>query len=476
MGTAVNKTAGAGRPVRASKRDKRGAMDGRTALRVALVVGEDLLEERVLERARAVSVGRSPRATFSLPARGLPRSQTVLRRRRGRLWLCLQPGMEGRFRRNGTLCTLAELRRPQGEEGEVPLEGVSRGKVTLGGGATLLFQRVTPPAKTPLPRALRGGVLTSIDWVLLSCLVTLALLHFGFLAYLRTVAPPSRSVAAVAAELQSFVPEEERPRWQQNPWARPMGEPAVQPIAPKPTPGEAPAQKANKADNRPKTAAAAPESATERRVRIARSLRRVGAVQILGAEGGPGDAVRDLIRGAQPDTEVAEAFEGVSTLSVATAPGGPLLASPRAGTCEGPGCGRISTVDLLGVKGPGEVRTGGAVEERAPRALVKPGTLRSDDETLDPQKVYGTLRSGIRCVRHAYQRVLKRQLDAEGKLEICLEVDPMGRVSRTTLAEDTLGSDALERGVKACMGRLRFPPPRSGRAEVCVPVLLRPSR
>jgi TonB family protein len=171
---------------------------------------------------------------------------------------------------------------------------------------------------------------------------------------------------------------------------------------------------------------------------------------------------------------VDRAFSGVGGLTVAGrgGAGGAGLRGKGSG-----GSGKAVGIGDLGARvgGPGSVGTGKMVKERVPKAIVKQRQAEIDG-TMNPDATYRILRRGMRCITATYQRSLKRNPKLSGKVSVCLSVNTMGRVASVSMEEDSIGDPMLTAGVKACVKRLRFPPPEGGSAEVCVPFVLQPSQ
>ncbi len=128
------------------------------ALRVGVLLGDNLVEERVFSDAMPVTVGQSLRCRLSIPADGLPAEHALFVRDQGRWLLRPLSRMLGRLVQGETIKT---------ELGDAPiaLERGARGKLTIGD-ATILFQEVAEPARTPrpqLPASVKGTLADRID-------------------------------------------------------------------------------------------------------------------------------------------------------------------------------------------------------------------------------------------------------------------------------------------------------------------------
>jgi hypothetical protein len=90
-------------------------------LRVGVLFGDRLVEERLCRPHQALTIGSSPRCTLTVPAPGLPRRWRLFELRRGRRELRLAPAMEARWAGDGGTSAAASgavgaetARRPAG--------------------------------------------------------------------------------------------------------------------------------------------------------------------------------------------------------------------------------------------------------------------------------------------------------------------------------------------------------------------------
>lgn len=110
------------------------------SLRIGVLLGDQLVEERVFPPGAPITLGQSLRCALSIPVDGVPREHVLFTSEGGRFALHETPGMQ--------------VRRDDG-----------RGRIVLGE-VTILFQEVAtlPPAPRPqLPAAIRGTLADRID-------------------------------------------------------------------------------------------------------------------------------------------------------------------------------------------------------------------------------------------------------------------------------------------------------------------------
>ena len=453
------------------------------ALRIGVVQAGRILEERLVLPGDKVSIGSSPRNTLSLAASSLPRSFTLFTAGRGGYRLCFASSMDGRISTERGVRTLQEvasggLARSRGGLMELPLDPCSRGKVRLGE-VSVLFQFVTAPPSRPRPRlpaSIEGGVFSRLDWVLASCLATMAVLHFGFLMVLKTV-DLIQPQASLVKDITPYLPIVKDPYLPIPKIVDPtqIGEEPVKPVAKIPKPSRI----KDRSTTRPRPAKPCDQAcklarAERERALLAKIVSKIGVPRILANNGkdGKGSAVANLIRGGVPDTALAEALKNVKVQTHSRTPGG-LHANMRGNT--GPGL-RVHKIEHLGDRwqGPEKVAVRGTVVERVPTPLVRPQRKELEPGDLPADSTYRTIRRGLSCIKLKYSRALKQDHKISGKVQVCLTINTAGRVAAVDIHSD-LDSPFMDAGIRACAQRWRFAPPLGGSTEVCVPFVLKPS-
>jgi len=144
-------------------------------LRIGIVQGGRIIEERLLRHKEAITIGQSPKNKFMIPSPRVPISYTLVDVKKGRYVLCFEKGMLGKLLVGDEIMdlkTIAKRRLATRKDAKFsfPLGDESRGKIVLGD-VTLLFQFVTPPPEVPklqLPAEAKGAWWRSIDRALLA--------------------------------------------------------------------------------------------------------------------------------------------------------------------------------------------------------------------------------------------------------------------------------------------------------------------
>lgn len=464
---------------------------GSRALRVGIVQAGKIVEERIIHagQGRQVTIGSSARCTIVEPS--LPRRIALFSCKNGRHRMLVQRTTQGRVAMGGGLLTMDEIRQqgqPQGRKGliELRLSGDARGKVSLGA-VTVLFQLVAPPPLRPrpqLPASIRGGLLGSMDRVLVASLVGMAVINFGFVGVLRAMTFPPRPVITKEDLGWLKLP---KPKLKDPALLALQGEAPVRVVkvlhvpAPKPQPSETkdpvrtPRPPGPQTHPRPAPPRCDAACKARRKARNTERLRRLvgtmGVLPIIGHKGRHrSGAMRDLLRPGNPGAELAKAI-GRDGLVVSRRGAQALNLRRRPGR----DAGEVTTIKDLHrrVVGPVASRPERRVKDRIPRLKLNKKPVRIPDGGIGRDAAYYTLRRGMSCVQASYERTLKRNRGIQGKVEICLELNSTGKVLRTTTRTDTTGDSELSQRIRGCMQRLRFPPLSSQSARVCVPFMLR---
>src|SRR5512136_398047 len=130
------------------------AVQQHKVLRIRVLQGGKLLEERVMGAGQAVTVGTSPRNVVALAQPGLPESFTVLEWQGDRCLLRFAAGMDGWVKGpgGGELSALAASgkARKDGNGWVLPVGEELHGEVAFGGVA-LAWRFVTAPQDLPQP-------------------------------------------------------------------------------------------------------------------------------------------------------------------------------------------------------------------------------------------------------------------------------------------------------------------------------------
>lgn len=164
---------------------------GPKVLRIGLVQGGKVIEERVIKQRTHVTVGPSEKSTFVLPTKAVPPTFKLFELVGNDYCLNFLDGMAGRVSLKTGISDLTALRgqarrvqQGTAQAYQLPLNEEARGKVVIGE-TTFLFQFVAPPPVQPrpqLPVSVKAGL--NIDWTTTIIAAFSFLFHFGLIGSL----------------------------------------------------------------------------------------------------------------------------------------------------------------------------------------------------------------------------------------------------------------------------------------------------
>lgn len=192
-------------------------------LRVGIVQGGRIIEERLLRPRTSVTIGQSIKNKFSVPSPRLPMSTTVIEFRDGRHRLLFEKGMLGKVLVGDEILDLKSIaQRGLAERSDnrfsFPLTEGSRGKVVIGD-ITLLFQFVAPPpevARLQVAGSRRVSIWQNVDPIFVFSFIFAFVTIFGTFAYVevwwkqtgRYMAPGTRGQSRLLATLLTMEPQD----------------------------------------------------------------------------------------------------------------------------------------------------------------------------------------------------------------------------------------------------------------------------
>lgn len=446
---------------------------GPKVLRIGLVQGGRMLEQRVLKQRSHVTVGPSEKNTFVVSGAKVPSGFKLFELVGADYHLNFLDGMSGRVSVDGAPVDLAALRSKAERTSQgtyrVRLNDASRGKVVIGD-TTFLFQFVAPPPVQPkpqLPMSVRGGLATQIDWKITIIAAFSFLFHFGMVGALYSdwmdpVVNEELNVAGLIDAVKSLpppppveVPQVEAPK--EAPTAAATAE-APKRTASRPSSGEG---KAGSGGERKGTMSASERAA------LTAELEQL-QMETLGAFGSTGPATAGVLKSGEVPTgildQIAASGAGVTAsgpgdLKLGSGGGGPL----RPGQTGGASLGSVGSTKAgtTGGSGPAATVKGPTGTANVGSASVSGGSVSNAD------RVVAGMRAGFRA---CYNRGLANNPELHGSVKIVAKVGPNGDVvSATPQGGSTLGQDVIDcvvRRVKAA----QFDPPSGGGATIVIPV------
>ena len=435
-------------------------------LRIGVILGDKIVDERLVRDRGPVTIGQSAKNTFAVPAPELPRSWTLFHvdGKTGRYVLTVADSMDGRISDGGQVMTVAQLKgsgriAKQGPAWLVPLSETARGKIVIGE-MTLLFQFVQAPPLQPrpqLPHSVRGSLADRID-PYLAVIMSLSLVFHGLVyAYCKYVVeePPAPPPDVIPDQFAHVVMERPKPP--------PPPKDATQKDDKAATTEEAKKEDPRPKAPEPKKVEAPPDKASlEARVAGAAPLK---VLNQLGARGnGPlGNLTGDKQSWEDLDKGLSKVGSGSVVASVETTSGQ---------TVRGTGAGDVASGREVGVNGPtGPASTGGEKTEKEVKVAGQTGKIDSiETGGLDPDKVANAIKARYQArVMACYQHALKTNPNLSGKLTVNFTVGIAGNVVKAAV-------EGFDPSVDECVQReartWRFEKPESP-AEFEIPFILR---
>jgi hypothetical protein len=292
-------------------------------LRLGVIQGGKIVEERILTARQAVTIGTGPRNTIVVPISNLPESFTAFTLHGDAWHLCFEEGMEGRVQDDRGSTDLATLvaQGKAGKEGKahaVPVAETQRGRLVIGE-VTLLWQFVPPPPEAPrpvLPPDARGNHFRSMDRLFVTVLALSLLVHgSAYVALASADLPPEVTIERIPDRYARLLVPDRTPA------------PPVEKAEEAKGPSEEAKVEEKKADAKKteKKAESAEQAAANkaaRAVAVAKAVQGKGMLKVLGAlgPGSGGGAVSDVFGAGGGMTDVASALSGAGGVAVATVP------------------------------------------------------------------------------------------------------------------------------------------------------------
>jgi hypothetical protein len=422
-------------------------------LRIGILLGGKIVEERLIRERTSVTIGQSMKNTFSIPVEGLPLELTLFSLEHEKYSLRFLNKMDGRLSAGEQVDTLEALKTKgatnHGAYWSVPLADTARGKLSLGD-LTILFQFVTEPPRQPkpmLPASVRGTFADRFDPRLSVILGASIIVHFAVVIIALTMDVETDDGITDRAYNLTFSQEEYKVELEQ-------------PKVEVPTQG-ADTGSAAKAEDKPKTTVPSvkkPEDAGGGRdsaadVQLKQEENAKAMADLLTGEGPDGKSEGDMSKrrpGADLGTQIADAREGGKQVGI----GGGTNNGPR-----GNGDPRVGTGKGTGIGGPGGTETaGGDKVEKAPTGRISVSDKTTDDDTsLSPDAVLNKIMASYMTrIKRCYTDHLKTDASARGKVALSFTVNPTGRV----VGANAKGfASSVDSCIEALMGSWTFPKP-----------------
>lgn len=435
-------------------------------LRIGIILGGKIVEERLIRKRQNVTIGQSAKNTFAIPAPELPRSFSLFVLQGGKYYLHVSDAMDGRLSDGGQVQTLAQVKQSgkaqrHGSGWLVPLSDSARGKVMLAD-MTLLFQFVMAPPLQPrpqLPQSVRGRLADRIDPWLAVILALSFMVHGGVGAFIyrmdlpRKPEPDEIPVDFIVSKRVTVKKAEPKPVA--------VAEPTAGPAAPDPGTPADPGPVGPRKKDKPAGPGKSQED-IQAEIEAARQAKKQQAAAIIRtvATTGSGGGRHAGSSNAKVAGDIDKKIEGTVQAGGQVAVGGAGGGSKRpGGSAVGTGTGGSR------VTGGGGREDGGATavtgdKPKLPKATPrKPISVPGSGE-LDPEHVYGKINGQYAGgVRKCYEDALKANSSLAGAVKVTFTVGGDGGV----VSVDVKGfDDSVDKCISNKARGWKFNAPKKG--------------
>jgi outer membrane biosynthesis protein TonB len=451
-------------------------------LRIGLIRNGKIVEEQLMRKQEDISVGQDfKRNQFVVPVSDLPDSFRLFENQDNAYVLHFTSEMSGKIAAGGGVETLESLvdsgRANKTKSGyKVELPPSARGRIQLGE-VTILFQFVSAPPKRPrpaLPASMRGGWIRGMEPIFAIVIGISALLQVGFVVFLQTrewpepknlnSEIPDRFVKIIRDKEEKLDLKKKKEKQEKN--KEGPSEKQKEKAEPEPQQQNEPKEKEKKKEELSPEEQAAKEA--ERQRQMAKEVQNKTILGQIGSMTKDGEgSVADVLSEGAGETSMESAFENSEGV---TAGPGEKSGLPT-GSSDADGSGKTAGIgDLDKTSGAkeaqGGVETGEKKEEKVQaRVNLKTPETKAGTGTLDSSSVTNTLKRYQSRIQRCYERQLKVNQGASGKVVVNFTVGRAGRVTKSQSLEDSVGG-----GVGQCVANvikgLRFPKPKGGEVMI----------
>lgn len=447
-------------------------------LRVGFFQGQKFIEERLLHTRKPVSIGSEfKKNTFVIAASpDVPKTRVLFDIQGGDYVLLFDGKMEGKLSVGDTSYRLSELvksgkAKKSGSGYTYKIAENAYGRVAIGTGVeevAFLFQfvkRPPPKAKPVLPASMKGGMTAAILGSLvlaMTCAVS-GVIQIGFIAFVLSKDWPQPK------EMDYIIPDRYVKVNIEKPDEKEELPPEETAEGEEGTEGEEEPKKEKKAEKKKpekseKSAEDRAAAEADRKRRLAADVQNKTILGQIGAVAAGGSLIDTLADGAG-NTSMDDAFRN-STGVVTGVAGAEKTGLQSAGSSSANGKGSsVGIGDLKGTRGAAKAQGGvdtGKKKERKVKARVrmKGKTKVVGSGKLDGSSISSSLKRRMSAIRSCYERVLKKNPKASGKVIVSFTIGTAGRVTKSKATKDSVG------GVGSCVAnvikRVRFKRPEGG--------------
>jgi len=456
---------------------------GPKVLRIGVIQGDRMVEERVVRARETVTVGSSERNHFVIA--GMPGSFDLFLLQGADYILNFTEDMRGKVGLSGGVQELSQLRasgaaRNAGAHWQIKLNDQSRGRVTIPGrdgnaDTTLLFQFIDPPPVQPrpqLPAAVMQGLTANLDWLFTAFVMFSFMSHFGFVIFLENADwPVPPGLASLPPNIADFMVEPEEP-----PPPAPVEDGEAEEVEDATEVAETSDAPSTSSD-RPDTTEARAAADTEARM-AATDAAAAAETLLIGALGGEDGALANVLANGAVTGSAADVLATADGVGVADGTSGTLRDRGGGvrvgGTTSGLGGLRAAGEGSTGARGEGE-----AVTERAPRGRFAAAADDADESgsgSFDMQQVVRMINTRRAAITRCYETQLRSDPTLAGRVRVSMTIVESGSVTNVRAVENTTGSDPVATCVVGVVRGFRFNPgPSDGSVTYAFPFVFSPA-
>lgn len=443
------------------------APSGPKVLRIGLVQGGRVIEERIIKKRQTVSIGTSEKNLFVIAGSAVPTTFKLFELVDDHYVLNFQDAMSGRVALPTGVSELSVLQgqaKRTSEGYQTRLTDDARGKIVIGD-TTFLFQFVAPPPVQPKPQlpvsVTRGAA--GVDWPTTMIAAFSFLAHFMALGalysdWLDPVVDNDVNVKNLVETVKNLPPPpqlEEKKVEEEADKKKPAEE--VKEAAKKPEPKQA--------DKAPDDGAPKPKLSAKEVAALSDELDSFD-MGVLGVSSGRSATADVLGSGDNIATSVLDKAAASGAGVSAGGPGGLRLGA--AGGAIRPGTSGNSLASIGSTGKTGGEGSGEAAAVKGPKGNASVGGASVAGGAVgNASSVVSRMSAGFRA---CYQRGLATNPEASGKIDLKIKVGPGGEVTSVTATSTGTLPASVVTCVKGRAQSARFQPPDGGVAIVSVPV------
>ncbi len=431
---------------------------GHKNLRVALIQGSKITEDRSLKRRGPITLGTDSRNTFVVPVSNLPPAYTLFEYINNQYTLVFTEQMDGKVKVGDADLSFAALKqqglaKKRGSHYALPLNENMKGRVSVGE-VSLLFQFVTPPPEPPrpeLPPGVKGSFFAGLDQFFFTILAVSLFIHFSGASYIACQPMPEERELSLDELPDRF--------------AKIMMPVQIDKPPPPKVVEKGPEKKEDAKEEKKEEAKVA--SPADKKAAMEKRVASKGLLKILGSAGGAG-ALEDVLGNSTGGAAISDALNGAGGVGVATAD------SLAAGGPKGGGAGAAAGIGDLGTSGAGNVNIG-SKGDTVIRGRVADAAPEVESKDVDREALARYVRSRKAAIQGCYEKELKRNPSLKGKVVVRFTITKMGRASEIGIEEDTMGNEAVGSCIKAIIRGWVFPFKPEDDVPVAYPFVFSPA-